>query len=87
MRPKSVSDWINDLSTKKLTNPQPTKHITTFNIKSWAFWNRNKKIFNSTKDETISCKYFTKTISDIDVLGLMSTEKIKIKFIAKIINM
>ena len=87
MRPKSVSDCIIDLSTKKLTNPQPTRHITTFNIKSWAFWNRNKKIFNNSKDETISCKYFTKTISDIEVLGLMLNEKIKKKFIAKIINM
>tara|TARA_B100001057_G_scaffold75757_1_gene70434 strand:- start:3938 stop:4201 length:264 start_codon:yes stop_codon:yes gene_type:complete len=87
MRPKSVSDLTNDLSTKKLTNPQHIKHIITFNIKSWAFRNRNKKIFNNSKDETISCKYFTKTILDIDVLGLMSTEKIKIKFITKIINM
>ncbi len=87
MRPKSVSDLINGLSTKKLTNPQQIKQITTFNIKSWAFRNRNKKIFNNSKEEIISCKYFTKTISDIDVLGLMSTEKIKIKFITKIINM
>ena len=87
MRPKSASDLINDLSRKKLTNPHPIKKITTFNIKSWAFRNRNKKIFNNSKDETISCKYFTKTISDIDVLGLMSNEKIKIKFITKIINM
>ena len=87
MRPKSASDLINGLSTKKLTNPQPIKQITTFNIKSWAFRYRNKKIFNNSKDETISCKYFTKTISDINVLGLMSTEKIKIKFITKIINM